>query len=217
MSRTNAEEKSALDYPDLSIVFSQSLADKPWFAPLSVMIGDSNLCGIAFEDTFSELIFWKSTSDEFIDDQAILIFDLKDFTARVRLLDQEIADWPGKLGRRFVTMVVMLEGREKISADTERRIIAAQLDSLFNVHAVHGVRELYNLLTCMTKATARKFSSRQRNEVLGFEENRRTASNPADVWPGVLEMFFSQAAGPLARAIASKFPSPWDLKRELLR
>ncbi|XP_022667602.1 uncharacterized protein LOC111261183 isoform X3 [Varroa jacobsoni] len=217
MSQRNTEEKNAMGFPDLSIVFSRSLTDQPWFAPLKIMIDVSNLCEITIEDTFPELICWKSTSIEFVEDQVVLIYRLEEFAVRIRRLEDEIASWPEKYGRKFVTIVIMLEGKEKISAEMDRRIILAQLDSLFNVHPVHSVQELYHLLTCMTKATAKKFNSRLRDEVLGFEENRRTASNPAEVWPGMLEMFFNHASFQLARAIATRFPSPRALRHELLR
>ncbi|XP_022667601.1 uncharacterized protein LOC111261183 isoform X2 [Varroa jacobsoni] len=192
MSQRNTEEKNAMGFPDLSIVFSRSLTDQPWFAPLKIMIDVSNLCEITIEDTFPELICWKSTSIEFVEDQVVLIYRLEEFAVRIRRLEDEIASWPEKYGRKFVTIVIMLEGKEKISAEMDRRIILAQ-------------------------ATAKKFNSRLRDEVLGFEENRRTASNPAEVWPGMLEMFFNHASFQLARAIATRFPSPRALRHELLR
>lgn len=134
MSQRNTEDKNAMGFPDLSIVFSRSLTDQPWFAPLKIMIDVSNLCEITIEDTFPELICWKSTSIEFVEDQVVLIYRLEEFAVRIRRLEDEIASWPEKYGRKFVTIVIMLEGKEKISAEMDRRIILAQVYIVYLVN-----------------------------------------------------------------------------------
>ncbi|XP_028967886.1 uncharacterized protein LOC114828337 [Galendromus occidentalis] len=189
----------------------------PHFHRVRDLFEESKCCEFVIEDTLPDLITWSSSSDDFINDQAVLVVTPEQLALMSKKMTAEIESWPSKYGAKFMTLMVVLESGKSIHKNVEDIIILHQLDSLFNVRSVHNPLEIYQLLYCMTKATAEKHSKILRQEVLGFEGGKRTASSGRDAWVAFLEMFFTHAANPLAKAVAEKYPSVSALRRELLR
>jgi len=209
---------SKIEYPNISIVLSHELfLSFPWFLGVRDFLEESKCCKVSTEDTLPNIVYWTSSGQDFVDDQMVLTVTLAQLTSMSKDMAREIETWPSKYGNKFLTLMVFLEPKESIRNDVESRIVAAQLDSHFNVRPVYSASDAYQLLLCMTKATAEKHSKILRHEVLGFEGGKRTATTGNNAWVAFLEMFFSQAANPLAKAVASEYPSVSCLRRELLR
>ena len=207
-----------MEFPNLKIILSRTLFESvPNFVRVKDLFEESKCCDVAIEDTLPNLITWSSSTADFIDDQAVLAVCPEKLTHMSKNMGAEIESWPSRYGRKFVTLMVIHESGKSVNKDVEARIVAAQLDSVFNVRWVYNPLEIFQLLQCMTKSTAEKHSKILRNEVLGFEGGKRTATAGKDAWVAFLEIFFSQAANQLARAVADKYPSVSALRKELLR
>lgn len=207
-----------MEFPNLKIALSRTLFETvPNFGRVRDLFEEAKCCEFVVEDNLPDLITWSSLAEDFIDDQAVLAVSPEQLSVMSKNMTTEIETWPSKYGRKFLTLMVFVESGKPIKPDVEARIVAAQLDSLFNVRPVHNPLEIFQLLYCMTKATADKHSKILRNEVLGFEGGKRTASSGKDAWVAFLEIFFNQAANQLAKAVADKYPSVSALRKELLR
>ena len=207
-----------MEFPNLKIILSRALfVDVPSFSRVKDLFEESKCCELVIEETLSHAITWSSSTEDFIDDQIVLVVSPEQLAMMCKNINAEIEGWPSKYGRRFLTIMVVMESGQSIAKDVENRIVLAQLDTLVNVRSVYNPLEIHQMLYCMTKATAEKHSKILRNEVLGFEGGKRTASSGKDAWVAFLEMFFSQAANQLAKAVAAKYPSVSSLRSELLR
>lgn len=207
-----------MEFPNLKIILSRTLfVSWPHFHRVKDLFEESKCCEFVIEDSLPDFITWSSSTADFIDDQAVLVVTPEQLTLMSKNMSAEIESWPKKYGARFLTLMVVLESGKSIHKNVEDVIILYQLDSLFNLRSVHNPLEIFQLLHCMTKATAEKHSKILRQEILGFEGGKRTAGAGKDTWVAFLEIFFSQAANQLASAVADKYPSVSALRRELLR
>ena len=107
-----------MEYPNLRIIFSRTLFESvPNFVRVKDLLEESKCCDVAIEDTLPDLITWSSSTADFIDDQAVLAVSPEKLTHMSKNMSAEIESWPGKYGRKFVTLMVVHESGKSINKD----------------------------------------------------------------------------------------------------